>query len=301
MQLPLLNALKTFIVSAHRLNFTRASEDLLVSPSAISHQIRILEEYLGFKLFLRKNRHLSLTQEGLMLFKHIEGPFNQINKALHNAKVPRGKMRLNVSLRPFISGIWLTRQLSDFWAQHPLIEVNLIHSVGIPDFFHDNINLAIIWGKGDWPNLHTTLIIPGELTPICTPAYLAAHGHPQRPEDLRQHVLIHDENHSAWESWLQQTTGSNRLGQHNLNIDDTNVRLQAAQNGQGVMLGCPTLLKGLIDRGEVVPIFNAHLTEYSYYIAYPKNMVLNEKERLFVDWIQQAATQSTPHFQTSSH
>ena len=160
MQVPLLNALKTFTVSAQRLNFTKASEDLLVSPSAISHQIKILEEYLGCKLFLRKNRSLELTEEGLFLFNRLQRPFYEINQALSELRMPHGKSRINLSLRPFVSSMWFTKQLGDLWRKHPGIEINLIHSLQAPDFFRDNINFAIVWGKqGDWPHLATVPII----------------------------------------------------------------------------------------------------------------------------------------------
>ena len=173
MQVPLLNALKTFTVSAQRLNFTKASEDLLVSPSAISHQIKILEEYLGCKLFLRKNRSLELTEEGLFLFNRLQRPFYEINQALSELRMPHGKSRINLSLRPFVSSMWFTKQLADLWRKHPGIEINLIHSLQAPDFFRDNINFAIVWGKqGDWPHLATLPIIAGNLTPVCSPAYL---------------------------------------------------------------------------------------------------------------------------------
>ena len=134
MQVPLLNALKTFTVSAQRLNFTKASEDLLVSPSAISHQIKILEEYLGCKLFLRKNRSLELTEDGLFLFNRLQRPFYEINQALSELRMPHGKSRINLSLRPFVSSMWFTKQLADLWRKHPGIEINLIHSLQAPDF-----------------------------------------------------------------------------------------------------------------------------------------------------------------------
>ena len=208
MQVPLLNALKTFTVSAQRLNFTKASEDLLVSPSAISHQIKILEEYLGCKLFLRKNRSLELTEEGLFLFNRLQRPFYEINQALSELRMPHGKSRINLSLRPFVSSMWFTKQLADLWRKHPGIEINLIHSLQVPDFFRDNINFAIVWGKqGDWPHLATLPIIAGNLTPVCSPAYLQEHGEIKVAADLNQHILIHEENHLGWQQWLYKATG----------------------------------------------------------------------------------------------
>lgn len=290
MQVPLLNALKTFTVSAQRLNFTKASEDLLVSPSAISHQIKILEEYLGCKLFLRKNRSLELTEQGLFLFNRLQRPFYEINQALSELRMPHGKSRINLSLRPFVSSMWFTKQLGDLWRQHPGIEINLIHSLQAPDFFRDNINFAIVWGKqGDWPHLHTLPIIPGNLTPVCSPAYLQQYGPIKQPSDLNQHILIHEENHLGWQQWLYLATGQDMQASKGFHIDDTNVRMNAVLNGQGVMLGCPALLQPLLEQGEMLRLFEQSLDEYAYFLAYPKEANLSRQEQDFIAWVASIA------------
>lgn len=293
MYLPLLNALKTFVVAANRLNFTKASEDLLVSPSAISHQIKVLEDYLNVKLFFRKNRSLVLTREGEILYQSLEGPFNQINKALQNIFSLRSKQFLNVALRPFLSGYWLTSKLQDFWLKNPDVGVNLIHSIEIPNFQRDNIDIAIVWGKGDWSNLEISRLIPGNLTPICSASYIEKHGRPRTPEDLLKYVLIHDENHNGWTEWFMKALGKHVLIPHNLNIDDTNVRLRAVENNQGIMLSCPYLLRRQLEQGTLVQIFDICLEDYAYYVVYPKNTILSDKEQLFVDWLHKEASSHT--------
>lgn len=290
MQVPLLNALKTFTVSAQRLNFTKASEDLLVSPSAISHQIKVLEEYLGCKLFLRKNRSLELTEEGDFLFQRLQRPFYEINQALNELRMPYGKSRINLSLRPFVSSMWFTSKLSDLWRKHPGIEVNLIHSLKAPDFFRDNINFAIVWGKeNDWPQLNTFRIIPGNLTPICSPQYLDEHGPITAPIQLNQHVLIHEENHLGWQKWLHKAAQQDLQAIKSFHIDDTNVRLNAVLNGQGIMLGCPVLLQEMVQKGELVQLFDIYLDEYAYFLAYPKEINLSKQEQEFIQWVQSIA------------
>lgn len=290
MQAPLLNALRTFTVSAQRLNFTKAAEDLLVSPSAISHQIKILEEYSGCKLFLRKNRSLELTDEGQLLFNRLWRPFYEINQALSELRMPYGKSRINLSLRPFVSSMWFTRQLRDFWSKHPDIEINLLHSLQAPDFFRDNINFAIVWGKqGDWPHLNTLRIIPGNLTPVCAPSYLQANIEIKSAADLNQHTLIHEENHLCWQQWLRKAAGQEMTARKSFHIDDTNVRMNAVLNGQGVMLGCPALLKPLIEKKEIVQLFDVYLDEYAYFLSYPKQANLSSQEQDFIDWVESIA------------
>ena len=290
MQVPLLNALRTFTVSAQRLNFTKAAEDLLVSPSAVSHQVKVLEEYLGCKLFLRKNRSLELTDKGQFLFERLQRPFYEINQALSELRMPHGKSRINLSLRPFVSSMWFTRQLQDFWFKHPDIEINLLHRLQAPDFFRDNINFAIVWGKqGDWPHLNTLRIIPGNLTPVCAPSYLKTHGQIQSAADLNQHVLIHEENHVCWQQWLHKAASLELTAKKSFHIDDTNVRMNAVLNGQGVMLGCPALLQPLIEKQEIVQLFDVYLDEYAYFLAYPMQANLGSQEQEFIDWVASIA------------
>ncbi|WOE32201.1 MULTISPECIES: LysR family transcriptional regulator [unclassified Acinetobacter] len=289
MQVPLLNALKTFIVSAQRLNFTKASEDLLVSPSAISHQIKILEDYLGYKLFYRKNRTLSLTQEGKQLFTKLEKPFQDINQALVESRTPRGKTRIHLSLRPFISSMWLNNKIDYFLKKHPLTEIHLIHSLLPPNFQRDHIKMAIVWGKYNWQDYEAIKLIPGDLTPICSTEYLNKFGPFYHLEDLRHATLLHEEDRQTWNEWFEKKFNTAILGQHNIYIDDTNVRLQSVRNHQGIMLGCPSLLKPYLDCQELVQLFDVTLHDYAYFLIYPKSAQFNQHERAFIEWLTSIA------------
>ena len=288
LQLPALNALRTFTVAAQRLNFRQAAEDLLVSPSAISHQIKWLEEYLGCKLFLRKSRNIELTEEGRFLFSKLERPFSEIAQALADVRMPYGRSKITISLRPFVSTMWFTKILSDLWFKHPTIQVNLIHNLQTPDFSRDNIDFAIVWGKSSsWPQLITHQVVPGDLTPVCTPQYLEKYGAINKPADLRERTLIHDEGPLAWDEWFLKADGKPASLRQSFNIDDTNVRLKTVLDSQGVMLSCPTLLKEYLDKGDLVLLFpEIRLEDYAYFLAYPKDSELNEQAKFFVDWLK---------------
>lgn len=287
--LPLLNALKTFVVAGHHLNFTKAADDLLVSPSAVSHQIRVLEDYLGIKLFVRQNRALALTDEGAHLHGALEGPFDQIARAIQNALQNRGRESLRIALRPFFSSAWLAPRLNSFWGTHPQIQIDLIHSIKIPDFMIDNIDLSIAWGKGNWPDMESKFLLPGDLTPMCSASLLQEKGRPETPADLERFTLIHDEDRTAWGDWLRISGAPHADCPGSLIIDDTNVRVQSVLNGQGVMLGCPTLLKRELEKGELVQMFDICLDTYGYYLVYPKKLHLTKQMEIFVSWILQQA------------
>jgi len=285
LHLPLLNALKTFVVAGNYLNFTRAADDLLVSPSAVSHQIRVLEDYLGTKLFIRQNRRLLLTPEGAKLHQALEQPFDQIARAIHEMLRARESESLRVALRPFFSGAWLAQRLNDFWGKWPQIKIDLIHTIKVMDFSTENIDLGIVWGEGDWRELESHLLLPGNLTPICSARFIAEYGRPSSPSDLARFKLIHDEDHSAWDAWMKKANSSPVDLSANLTIDDTNVRLQSILNDQGIMLGCPTLLKEQLARGTLVQLFEIYLDTYSYYLVYPKDFQLTKNMQIFVDWL----------------
>jgi LysR family glycine cleavage system transcriptional activator len=294
LHLPLLNALKTFVVAGHYLNFTKAADDLLVSPSAVSHQIRVLEDYLNFKLFIRQNRTLSLTSEGAHLHTALEGPFDQIARALQESAQSRRREFLHIALRPFISSAWLAQRLNSFWGQHPEIQIDLMHSIKVPDFMTDNIDLAIVWGKGNWPDMVSKFLLPGNLTPICSSKLIEEKGLPESPEDLDRFTLIHDEDRTAWDAWLKKSGAGHVNCQGNPIIDDTNVRVQSVLNGQGVMLGCPTLLRQELEAGSLVQLFDICLDTYAYYLVYPKKLKLTKNMETFIEWaLQQANDKSS--------
>lgn len=285
LHLPLLNGLKTFVAAGTHLNFTRAADDLLVSPSAVSHQIRVLEDYLGVKLFIRQNRTLLLTSEGIRLHQALEQPFDQIARAIQDTVRNWEAESLRIALRPFFSGTWLAHRLNSFWGKWPQIRVDLIHTIKMIDFKTENIDLEILWGKGDWPDLTAHLLIPGNLTPICSAEFIEKQGHPSTPAHLAKYKLIHDEDHSAWDAWIDKAKAEPVDFSTNLIIDDTNVRLQSILNNQGIMLGCPLLLKEQLSNGKLVQLFDIYLDTYSYYLAYPKNFQLTKNLQIFVDWL----------------
>lgn len=289
--IPLMNALKTFVVAGKYLNFTKASEELLVSPSAVSHQIRILEDYLGLKLFSRNSRTMILTDEGYQLYTSLEGPFKSIADAVKATMTGRKSENLHIVLRPFFSVSWLAPRLQSFWAQHPDIQIDLIHRCSLPDFATENIDVAILWGKGHWPGMLAEKLVAGNLTPICSHELVATAGYPQTPQQLSDFNLIHDSDHSAWQDWFQQVGLSPTEAVRGQIFDDTNVRVQAILNNQGVMLGCPLLLHKELASGELVRLFDQSLPDYAYYLVYPENRTPDGKTQAFIRWVLGCAQQ----------
>lgn len=137
--------------------------------------------------------------------------------------------------------------------------------------------------------MNTLRIIPGNLTPVCAPSYLRSHGEIKSAADLNQHILIHEESHLCWQQWLHKAAGQELTARNSFHIDDTNVRMNAVLNGQGVMLGCPALLQPLIEKQEIVQLFDVYLDEYAYFLSYPKQANLSSQEQNFIDWVESIA------------
>lgn len=157
----------------------------------------------------------------------------------------------------------------------------------MPDFTNDKVDIAILWGKGQWEGVQAELLIPGELTPICSPGLIEELGYPQSVDDLQRFTLIHDTDHQAWSEWLQLARASQVDAEKGLIFDDTNVRVQSILNDQGVMLGCPTLLEKELQNGSLVRLFDLTLPDYSYYVVYPNFKEQDRKTQLFIDWLIQ--------------
>jgi LysR family glycine cleavage system transcriptional activator len=148
-----LNGLRVFTVAATHLNFALAAKELNVSPSAISHQMRTLEDYLGTKLFLREARQLALTQEGAHLYQRLSGPFRDIASAIDQIRQQSNSRQVNLICRPFFSSFWLASRLQSFWAAHPRIPLNLIHQNFLSPHDFERADLAVVWGKSPPDNM----------------------------------------------------------------------------------------------------------------------------------------------------
>src|SRR5690554_3410277 len=178
-RLPSLNALRAFEAGARHLSFTRAADELHVTQTAISHQVRQLEAELGFPLFRRSTRRLELTPEGQRLAPAVTQALERIAEAVEALRARRRDNLLRVSMAPAFGTKWLVGRLSRFWLAHPDVELQLNHSPLLTDFTRDDVDLAIRYGRGPWPGVVSELLIRLEKVPVCSPALLEG-PHPLR-------------------------------------------------------------------------------------------------------------------------
>lgn len=284
-----LNALRVFTVAATHLNFVQAARDLNVSPSAVSHQIRSLEEFLGTKLFLRESRQLALTREGSHLYQRLIDSFRNIGAAVEQVRQQNSSQQVNLICRPFFSSSWLASKLQSLWAAHPKISLNLIHQNTLSSSDFERADLAIIWGKQPPAGVSFIPLMAGGLTPIMHVSLASRAGVPKSPEDLRHFTLLHEENRLSWNEWFELAGTDPVDGKQNYFIDDTNVRYQSMVSGQGIMLGASRLLRSQIESGELIQPFEAVLPDYRYWLVWPQGKLLSVRCKQLIEWLQQEA------------
>ena len=286
-RLPPLNSLRVFDAAARHLSFTRAAAELNVTQAAVSHQIRILEEHLGEDLFRRLTRKLALTAEGEILHRTVHEALSRIGDALDEIRGMNARERtLTVSLTPTFGGRWLAERLSQFWRLHPDIDLRLHHSIELVDFDRDDVDMAIRWGRGHWPDVEAEFLMHSSLTPVCSPKLLEG-PHPLRdPKGLRHHTLLHAYNYEAWTQWLKAADVTDVDPKRGPIIDDPSVLDQATLEGQGVALGRTSLLSDHLASGRLVRPFDLNLeTEFAYFIVHPPGALDKPKVKAFRDFL----------------
>ena len=285
-RLPPLNSLKSFEAAGRLLSFTRAANELSVTQAAVSHQIKVIEDFLGLSLFIRYPRKLALTEQGRLLLPDVIEAFDKVSNAIGAiSQEPSSKM-ISVRLAPSFAAKWLSPRLKYFWLQHPEIDLCLYHAHPAVEFDREQIDIAVTYGKGDWPGVVADPILSLDFYPVCTPAFMSNDRPLSNINNLRYYSLLHDANYECWSDWLKLAG----LEQINANkgtiIDDTNVLIQAAVDGQGVALGSSTFVQELLDSGKLIKPFDITLVnEFAYYVVCPEAHLKNPSVQAFKDWL----------------
>jgi LysR family glycine cleavage system transcriptional activator len=285
-RLPPLNALKAFETAARHLSFTKAAEEMYVTQAAISHQIKALEDHLGLKLFMRKNRSLLLTEEGQSYFLDIKEIFLQLHESTEKLLARGAKGSLTVSLQPSFAIQWLVPRLNQFSEQHPDIDVR-IKAVDLDEgSLTDDVDVAIYYGRGSWRNLHADKLHTEYLLPVCSPLLLNSNKPLQEPTDLQYHNLLHDGSRRAWKAWFT----TQNFKHFNVNqgpiFSHSSMVLQAAIHGQGVALAHNVLARPDINSGRlIVPFNHVLISKDAYYLVCRESQTELGKITAFRQWM----------------
>ena len=286
--LPPLNAVRAFEAAARHLSFTRAAKELHVTQAAVSHQIKALEERLGFRLFRRTARALLLTDEGQILFPTVRDALDSLNVAfgqLCKTDTMSVSGVLTVTTLPSFASHWLVPRLKRFRVLYPDIDVRLSASVDLTDLNEDGIDIGVRYGTGSWPGLASWWLMKEDVFPVCAPALLAEGPPLNKPEDLANHTLLQDLGRD-WRTWLDAAGVHLDDPDRGPGFMDTAHALSAAVDGQGVLLGRSVLVREDLEAGHLVKPFDISIpSAYAYWIVCPKADVNRPKVRLFREWL----------------
>jgi LysR family transcriptional regulator, glycine cleavage system transcriptional activator len=286
-RLPPLNSLPSFEAAARHLSFSKAAEELHVTHGAVSRAIRHLETQLGVQLFTRKVRSVALTTLGASYAAEVRQSLDHLAAATLAMSGQQSSV-LTVSTLDAFASKWLVPRLFKFRRAHGGIDIRLSTSEKLADFVSDGIEIAIRYGRGQYPGVRSELLMQEDLSPVCSPALLDG-PHPLRnPTDLKYHTLIHDDFPIDWAMWLRMA-GIDGIDPHKgPSFYASEHVVQAAVQGEGVALGRSSLVDDDIAAGRLVRPFEFRLSAgLAYYLVYPPGALKRQKVKNFRDWIME--------------
>lgn len=289
--LPPLNALRAFEATARHLSFSKAAEELHVTPAALSHQIRGLEDMLGLKLFHRRTRSIELTEWARIIYPGIRTGFETIREAVE--RLDRGGVRdhvLVVSSTPGFTAKWLVPRLYRFLALNPAIEARITASIAYANFVTDDIDVGIRLSSGNHPDLYVEKLSDEWLLPLCSPRLLEGPEPLRTPHDLRRFTLIQVDLPGmvpTWADWMRLAGVEGVDGTRGLRLNVADHALDAASEGVGVVLAYKIVAARDIGLGRLVVPFGPEVPVpgRSYYFCCAKGEENRAAIKAFRDWV----------------
>ena len=305
-RLPPLNALKAFESAARHLSLKRAAQELNVTPAAISHQVKALEEYVGVALFHRLNRGLELTPAAREALPKLSEGFDSLAQAVARLRPQRDSGPVTVSIAPSFAARWLMPRLHRFFAAQPDIDVRitartrLLNSRGqhnaaeraTVENWLEEADVAVIYGHGDYPGYRVDKLFALTLAPVCSPRLMQGENPLRAPRDLQLHALVHDDTGTLydgvafWDTWLRaagvediDTSRGSHFGQPELALD-------AAAAALGVVATLPLLAAAELAAGRLILPFELQVPlQSAYYLVCPERNAQRSPVTAFRDWL----------------
>ncbi|MBB3452082.1 LysR family glycine cleavage system transcriptional activator [Rhizobium sp. BK313] len=281
-----LNALRVFEAAARHGSFTRAGTELGMTQTAVSYQIKLLEENVGEPLFLRRPRQIELTEAGARLAPKVSEAFSMLHEAM--ASVSGGaESTLLIHSTPTFASQWLARHLGSFQLQHPNVAVRLATSDALIDFSREPSDIAIRNGRGTWPGLRAHLLMKMNFTPMLSPELAASIGGVHTPADLLKLRII-DAGDPWWAQWFEAAgvPDPGLQGRPKSRLGAQSFEASAAIAGQGVAVLTPEFYADDLAAGRLIQPFDILCNDGSnYWLAYPENRRHTPRIRAFRNWI----------------
>lgn len=276
-RLPPFAALRAFEAAARHASFKDAAAELGVTPTAISHQIKQLEQLSGRALFLRRTRQVELTQEGRTFAEALAPAFDALSSAFARLAAASGRRSVTVGAGPLFASRWLVPRLAEFWAAHPGIDLRLHHSP-LPIWRQmADLDLAVAWGTGDWPGLLSEPLLRIDVTPVLARSLLESAGSLTEPAQLLTLPLLHHRDSTGWRQWFAAAGVATPEHLPGTVFEDANVLLQAAASGRGVSLGIRQFIEDDLATGRLDQPFELSVGPAEAYFVICRSEMLDQR------------------------
>lgn len=292
-KLPSIDLLRSFDAAARHLSFTKAGDELFITQSAVSRQLKSLEETLGVALFFREIRKLRLTEAGYRLHQTVDSVLKQLEATIDTLSAADHLRNIGISTTVSFAALWLIPRLGSFRASHPHINVRVSATSEVQDIKRQRLDIAIRYARPEMISANARVLFQEEVFAVCSPALLSDPTKPlQEPADLEKHLLLHmddacgDMPWYTWSSWLQTIGLPQLLPAGVLRCSQYDQVIQAAIDGHGIALGRFPLIARLISKGSLVAPFNEKsLASGAYYLVTESDTESNPDVIDFTNWL----------------
>jgi LysR family transcriptional regulator, glycine cleavage system transcriptional activator len=298
-----LNALRAFEAVSRHLSYAAAADELNVTPAAVGHLIRGLEDTLDVELFHRTTSgttRLFLTDAARSVLPALQSGFDLLSEVVEQLKASKSRTVFTVTVPAAFADKWLLRRLERFQQRYPYYDIRIDTSNRLADFTANRIDVGIRYGAGAWPGLTSTFLLRDEFFPVCSPALLRGKHRLKTAADLQHHLLIHDVSMQSsgvfptWRSWLQKAGVRNVIDcTRGIQINDSAAVYQTAISGTGIALGRSTLVEHDLDEGRLVRPFDiVQSCELAYYLVHKEGSQNSAPIVAFKEWLIEEASAS---------
>ena len=290
--LPALSQLHTFEAVARRLSFTLAADELCLTQSAVSRQIKALEHDLGKKMFVRQHRKIQLSSEGRQLFAAVTRGFDQIADCINQLRAAAETPQITVAASVAFAYFWLMPRLERFGARHPEIDLRVLATDQMIDLRHSDVDVAVLYGDGNWPDVASQKLFGERVYPICSAGYLRDHPALRRASDLLDQTLLHLDGGGNiwgavdWQVWLARQGVIGQPVRRGIRLNSYPMVLQGAAAGNGVALGWSYITDPMLADGRLVcPVDVPLETKDGYYLGASQQRATNPEIAKFFQWV----------------
>lgn len=303
LNIPGTRALKTFEAAARHLNFTRAADELGLTPAAVSHQVKEIEDQLGVTLFTRTSRTIRLTEGGVVLLEAAVDALDLLGRAAARArKMERGVALLRLTLSPTFAAKWLMPRLIGFRKANPDVELRFDITDATRDFDLDDVDVGIRFGGGKYPGLRSHRLFDDVVIPVCSPALLSGDRPLREPRDLLDYTLCHVDwtmqglTWPTWPMWMAAAGIQDFDDSRCVVFDDSAHAVQAAIDGTAVALADFAMVASDLSTGRLVRPFDLGIRygpEFAYFLVYPEKNAADPRIAVFRNWMLEQAQATT--------